>query len=543
MGDTQSPEATPEASVALPREADSSVRVAAAALVVSAGVLLSRLSGLAREIVFAHMFGVSRDTDAYVQAFRVPDLLYFLMAGGALAAGFIPVLTDRLTKNKTEEAWRTLSALFTLLLVSSSLLVAIAMVLAPALVHLVGPKFDAYTARLCGVLMRIILPAQVFFVLGGLLMGALHSLRIFVWSALVPTTYNLFIIVGAVVGGPHLGVKGMAIGALAGALAAQIGLQLPVVAGRGAVVRLRWDPKDPGLLEVLRLVLPVALGLCVFYLNTLIASVIAQTLAKGAASVFNYAFRLINLPLGLFTGGLAMSLFPTLSSHAARGEPEEFRRRVSQGIRLTLFLELPAAGWMVALSGVLVRALLLTGHFTEADVGKTAALLALFALAIPAVGTQQLVARAFYALRRNVIPVAVGAPTVAVGAGLTYLLSQWLGLPGVGLGQSLVALANVAVLLWLLRQCAGGLHGGQIVRTGLLSLLCTLVAVVAGYACVRWMGSAWPPLHKTAQVLQMLASIGVSSALYLALAFALRMREATFALDFLRSRLLRRAQA
>jgi putative peptidoglycan lipid II flippase len=524
----------------LSREADSSLRVAGAALVLSAGVLLSRLSGLAREIVFAHMFGVSRATDAYVQAFRIPDLLYFLMAGGALAAGFIPVLTDRLTKNKAEEAWRTLSALFTLLLVSSSVLVAAGMLFAPALVHLVGPDFDAYTSRLCAQLMRIILPAQVFFVLGGLLMGTLHSMRIFVWSALAPTTYNVFIILGALIGGPHWGVKGQAVGALIGALAGQIGMQLPIVVRRGAAVRLLWDLKDPGLLEVLRLVLPVALGLCVFYLNTIAASVIAQSIGRGAASVFNYAFRLINLPLGLFTGGLAMSLFPTLSSHAARGEESEFRRRISQGIRQTLFLDLPAAGWMMALAAPLVRALLLTGHFDAEDVRKTASLLAFFALAIPAVGTQQLVARAFYALRRNTIPVVVGAPTVLVGAGLTYLLSRWLGLPGVGLGQSLVALANAAVLLWLLRGCAGGLHGRDIVRTGLLSLLATALAVGAGYLCALWLSAHWPPLHKSAQIAQILASLCVTSAVYLTIAFALRMREATFALQFLRAKLLRR---
>jgi len=174
-------------------EADSAGRIAGAALIMMAGIALSRASGVVRVIVFPHMCGMSADTDAYVQAFRIPDFLYFLMAGGALATGFIPTFTERLAKGREAEAWRTLSALFTVLLVGASVLVGLGIVFAPALVSLVGPTFDARARELCALMMRIIFPAQLCFVLGGLLMGALHSLRVFLWSALAPATYNLCI--------------------------------------------------------------------------------------------------------------------------------------------------------------------------------------------------------------------------------------------------------------------------------------------------------------------------------------------------------------
>jgi len=457
-------------------------KVAGAAGFMMAAILLSRLLGLLREMVIAHLFGMNEWTDCYIAAFTLPDLLYFLMAGGALSTAFVPVFSEYLAKGEREEAERLFRALGTGLAILAFFVVALGEALAPLIVPFIAPGFKPWQKGYTVHLTRIMLPAQFFFALGGLLSGALYALKHFIAPGLASSVYNLFIILGGLTLGHALGVEGLSWGVVAGALVGNFVMQIPPLQRRRMTLRPTLRLSHPGIWRVVRLMLPVIIGLAVAYLAVIINRIFASYLFEGAITSLNYAFRLMMMPVGIFAMGTGIAVFPFLSEEAARGDLPGFRGLVSLGLRLALFTSIPSATALILFRTPIIRLLFQHGKFGPEDTAATSHALLFYSLGILALSGQQILNRAFYARQNPHVPVAVGISTLALCALFNALFVKPLGHGGLALGNSLAYTLGVLTLALILRAQTGGIGGREVCLTVARTVLGTAVGAALGTA-------------------------------------------------------------
>jgi len=448
--------------------------VASAALVTMTLIGLSRVTGIIRDIGRTTLFGRDWHTDAYVSAFSIPDLIYFLASGGALSAGFVPVFTGYLTKGEDEKAMRTFRVLMTYLgLLLLSLIIAFE-VLAPQLVALLFPGMvgDEQKFTLTVFLVRILLPAQFFFVLGSLFTGALWSLRYFAEPQVQSVLYNLFILFGGILGAQFCahwlgkGIEGMAIGALTGAAVGAGLVQARKLWQVGMDFRPCFDWRDEGSRQVLKLVIPVVFSLSVTQINAIILPrSFSSLLPHGAATAVEMANRIMQLPVALFGASVGIALFPTLSTLATKEAIDDLRRQVASGLRTVLFLTVPTAVLMAVLREPIVALFFEYGRWKSSDTQATALALLFYSFGVPAMSCQQVLARGFYALRDTWTPVWVGLLSFALAFTLNAaLVHSPLQQGGLALAFSISAWFNITLLAILLRKRLNGLEGAAFLK-------------------------------------------------------------------------------
>ncbi|GBC98439.1 putative lipid II flippase MurJ [bacterium HR17] len=448
--------------------------VAGATLTVMALIGLSRVTGIVRDIGRTTLFGRDWHTDAYVSAFSVPDLIYFLASGGALAAGFVPVFTAYLTRGEDDKAIKTFRVLMTYLSVALLVLIAAFEVLAPTLVALMFPGMvgDERKFTLTVNLVRILLPSQFFFVLGSLFTGALLSLRYFAEPQVQSVLYNLCILAGGIVGahwGNHWlgkGIEGMAVGALSGAAIGAGLVQARKLWQVGMDFRPCFDWRDEGARQVLRLVVPVVFSLSVTQINAIILPrCFSSLLPHGAATAVEMANRIMQLPVALFGASVGIALFPTLSALATQDALADLRRQVASGLRAVLLLTVPTAVLMAVAREPLIALFFQYGRWTATDTQATAVALLFYSLGVPAMACQQVLARGFYALRDTWTPVWVGLLSFALAFSLNMaLVHSPLQQGGLALAFSASAWFNIVLLALLLRKRLNGLEEGALLR-------------------------------------------------------------------------------
>jgi putative peptidoglycan lipid II flippase len=448
--------------------------VASATLVTMTLIGLSRITGIIRDIGRTTLFGRDWHTDAYVSAFSIPDLIYFLASGGALSAGFVPVFTGYLTKGEDEKAMRTFRVLMTYLgLLLLSLIVAFE-VLAPQLVALLFPGMvgDEQKFTLTVRLVRILLPAQFFFVLGSLFTGALWSLRYFAEPQVQSVLYNLFILFGGILGAQFCahwlgkGIEGMAIGALTGAAVGAGLVQARKLWQVGMDFRPCFDWRDEGARQVLKLVIPVVFSLSVTQINAIILPrSFSSLLPHGAATAVEMANRIMQLPVALFGASVGIALFPTLSALATKEAIDDLRRQVASGLRTVLFMTVPTAVLMAVLREPIVALFFEYGRWKSSDTQATALALLFYSFGVPAMSCQQVLARGFYALRDTWTPVWVGLLSFALAFTLNAaLVHSPLQQGGLALAFSISAWFNITLLAILLRKLLNGLEGSAFLK-------------------------------------------------------------------------------
>jgi putative peptidoglycan lipid II flippase len=422
-------------------------RIGIAAGIWGASILLSRLVGLLREAVIGRTLGGSAAADAYWTAFVLPDFLNYLLAGGALSIVFIPIFQRHLAAGDEPRAWRafgTVSSALLLLLGAATLLLWF---LLPSLAPLVAPGFTAEQRELLVHLSRILLPAQVFHVLGGLCSAALQARDRHAIPALAPLVYTL----GIVAGGLLLrSAEGFAWGVLAGSVLGPF--LLPLLACRG--IGFSWRPRlsfgDPDLRAYLARSLPIMIGFSIVVVDDWILRREGTLLGTGAASTLTYAKNLMKVPVGVFGLAAGVAAYPTLARLVAAGEVEELRRTLWSTTRVLLVLSF-AAQALLSVSGTEIAALVYgRGKLAPEDLGRIGAALALVSLGLSAWSAQSVLARGFYALGNTWLPALLGT-IVAVAA---YPLYVWLrgelGLGGLALASSLAVLVYVVLLARLL---------------------------------------------------------------------------------------------
>ncbi len=443
-------------------------QIARAAGLVMALFVVSRALGLVREMVISHQFGTGGNLDAYLAAFRLPDILFQIVAGGALGSAFIPTFAAYLAHDDEESAWRLASAVINLVLILTTTLAVLAALLAPWLVRdVIAPGFDPARQALTTSLMRLMLITPVIFGVSGIVMGILNARQHFLLPALAPILYNLGIVGGAVALAPTMGVRGLAWGVVGGALAHLL-VQVPGLARHG----MRYAPllglRDAGVHEVGRLMLPRMLGLAAVQVNFLVNTILASGLAAGSLAALNYAWLLMLLPQGIFAQSVATAAFPTFSAQAARGQRAEMRSTLAATLRAVLYLALPAAVGLIVLRVPLVALVFQRGAFTATSTRTVAVALAFYALGLPAHSAVEIVVRAFYAMHDTKTPVAVGVAAMGLNIALSLAFLPafealgWAPHAGLALSNSLATTAEMGVLLAIIRRRLDGLEGRRL---------------------------------------------------------------------------------
>lgn len=444
--------------------------LASAAILMIFATMGSRITGMIRTMVYARVFGLTPEYSVFVQAFRIPDLVYFLMAGGALRTGFVPVFSEYLAHGKRDQAWRVFSVVLWFLVGFAIILVGAGIVFAPALARLVAPGFTDEQVADCARMMRVLFPAELFFVVGGLLQGALNANKHFLWPGLGPIIYNLFMIAGAIAA-PYLwGLDTVTYAVVIGAIVGNVSVQIPPLRRVGARLTLSLQSHDDGVKRVIRLALPVIFGLAIAEVVWVFVTALATRVDPlHGAAVMENANRLWKLPSGVFGAGVAIALFPSLSEKYALNDAPGYRRDFSFGMRNTLFLTIPAVLVIGLLRVPIVRLLLEGGKFGPEDTIAVANVLLWLTPGMLALGIVYILTRAFYARHDSVTPVFAGLLSIVACVATAFPLMR-LGLVGLGAATSLAGLANVLFLMVWLKRRVGLLDGRHILQSVLRSL-------------------------------------------------------------------------
>ena len=505
--------------------------LAGAAAIVAAGFLGSRLLGVARSVAIADGFGTSSELGAYWVAFRLPDLVFQLLAGATLGSAFIPTFARYFSRRGEEEAWRLASSVLNLVCLATIVFAVLGMILAPVLVPIMAPGLGEDVGRegelrsLAVDLTRIMMLSPIFFAISGMFMGILNARRHFLYPAMAPMVYNLSIIVAALVSDD---VHGLAIGAVVGALLHLV-IQLPALRQVGMRYGFVAQWRDAGVRQVARLMAPRVLGLAAVQLNFLITVFFASTISDEAISAVNYAWLIVMTPLGLFGMAISTAVFPLLAEQADAGGEAEVRWTVSHALRLILFLTLPASVGLMILSEPLVTFLFQRGAFTAASTDVTVSALIFYSLALFALGGIEILSRGFYALGDTRTPVLYAVLSMVLNLlfSLILVVGMGLGVRGLALAMSLASAVEFFMLLRVLSRRLGGLEEGHIVYSVSRSVVATtLMAEVVGLFVVLLYASGHLNTGRLTDAFAALLGGGlIGAGVYFLAAFILRSEE------------------
>ncbi len=513
-------------------------QVVRAAGVVGAATLLSRVLGFVRDMVVARAFGASHVADAFYVAYRIPSLLRELFAEGSMSAAFVPVFTQTLTSESREEARRLACAAFSLILVVVAAVTVLGIAFAPWIVAVIAPGFgdDPGKTALTTDLTRIMFPYLLWISVAALAMGVLNSLRAFAAPALSPALFNLSIIAAVFLLAPWLDepVTAVAWGVVVGGLA-QVLVQVPSLRRTGMGLGWRWQPDHAGLRRMGKLLVPTLVGLSVSQVNIFINTLLASFLARGSVTYLYYAMRLVQFPLGVFGVALSTALLPTMSTHAAKQDLAAVRDTLAFGLRLILFITIPAMIGLIALRIPIVHVLFEHGRFVAKDTAGTAAAVLGYTVGLWAFAGVRVVVPAFYARQDTRTPVIAAALSVLANVALSLALMGPLAHAGLALATAAGSALNFVLLLAVLRRRLGPFGGRRVARSAGLALLASLPIAAIGWGVsgldIWQQPGRW--LVKTALIG---AAVGLSAGGYAWMQSAWKNEEAAMVWETLRRR-------
>ncbi|MEZ4670146.1 MAG: murein biosynthesis integral membrane protein MurJ [Anaerolineae bacterium] len=483
------------------------------------GFLTSGVLGVVRTAIINGTFGAGPALDAFYAAQRIPELIFVLVAGGALGSSFIPLFARFLRNEDEPQAWRLASAVMTFSAILAGLLSLLVVIFAPRIVATVlvpgkSPEVQALTVSL----MQVMMLTPFIFSISGLLMGILQTYGNFLLPSLAISMNSIGLIIGALVLArliPSMtgtvaqvgesNVYGLAWGAVLSAVLHLL-VQLPGLMRlqtRSAKIRFLSDWSVPGLREVLSLMLPRVLGLGVAQINFIVNANFASRMTTGSLTVMTTAWTLMFTVLGIIGQSIGTAVFPTLAALAADGNMVEYKERLARALRGVLFLALPATAGLIVLGGPVIAFLYQREAWTAEDTAGTAWALAFFAVSIAGHASLEVLSRAFYALADSRTPVLVGVLSLVSNIVLSIVFIQYIGDPaslargpfaGLALANSLTTLAEALVLWVLLRWRIGYLNDHQVwdglVRTGAAALAMTAVIVLFRWLAEERLSSA-----------------------------------------------------
>ena len=522
--------------------------------IVGLAILCSRLLGLIREIVVAALFGATRNLDAFLTAFRAPNMLRDLFAEGALSTAFVTTFSRRIATEGEESAWELASKVATLTMIFMSGITLLGILFAPALITLLAPGFDAEKAALTIQLTRIMFPFILLVSLAALAMGMLNARHVFGMPAMASSFFNL----GSIIGGvafcywldpqtdwrhPHFGVRGLvglSLGTLIGGFM-QLVVQFPALRRVGFHFRPDFKWRDAGVRTILVLMGPATIAASAVQVNVAVNSGFASALGDGPMAWLNIAFRLMQLPLGIFGVAVGTVTLPMISRSAATGDIPAFRSALSHALRLVMLLTIPAAIGLMMLARPIVSLIYEHGRFDAYATEQTAMALQCYAIGLAAYSAVKVLAPAFYALDRRYLPMLVSMLSIVINFVLNwfFMFKLHLGHRGLALSTSLVAITNFVLLYIMMRRYAGRLETGALFQT--LAKLLVAGALLAG-VCWLFSGAIFAPgsrIPEWKKILQVLGAVTAGGLVFFAAAFALRVSELDDVVEMVRRKLNR----
>jgi putative peptidoglycan lipid II flippase len=450
---------------------------------------LSRVLGLVREVVAASYFGVSGAMSAFTIAFQVPNLMRALFADSALQGAFVPVFTELLERGERKEAFRVASSLFLLIALILGAITLVFIIAARPIMGVFAPGFDdnPALAALTVNLSRLMFPIVLLLALSGVVVGMLNSFEHFSVPALAPVAWNLVIIASLVGLSPviHTDIYAYAYGVLAGTVV-QFLLPLPWLRGRGGRFTFSLDFRNPRVLRVLKLMLPVTLALGLINLSLLINSLFGTLVSDQAPAAIDKAFRIYQLPQGLFSISIATILFPTMSRFAARGAVDDLRRTMGNGVRQICLLLIPSAVLMAVLSEPITRLVYQRGEFGARATDLVALAMVWWSVSLPFQGVSLLFSRTFFSLQRPWATTALAGANLVVNASLAAALYGPLGIKGIILGTVAGTIVMCLSQGYLLRGQLGGIEGARTLSAA--GRMLVSAALLAGATYGVWYG-------------------------------------------------------
>ena len=478
-----------------PRDSTRLRGVAGAAGIVAFGFILSRVLGLARSVAIADAFGTDPELSAWWVAFRLPDLVFQVLAGATLSAAFIPVFSRVLLRHGEAEAWRLASSVLNLVALATFVLAAVAFALAPVLVPWLAPELGVEAGRedelkgLAVELTRYMLISPLLFGISGMITGILNARQHFIAPALAPAIYNLAIIGGAVFLAGPFGIHGLVWGVVLGSLGHLL-IQAPALRAVG----MRWSPSldvfSTSVHDVLRLMGPRVIGLASTQVNLVALVFFASFVSDEAISAINYAFLMMMLPIGVVGMAIATAAFPTLAQHAAAGESYQLRASLTRALRAVLFLALPASIGLLLLAEPGVRVLLERGAFDAGSTRLVTQALQVFAIGVLAHSGVEILSRGFYALADTRTPVTIAVISMALNIALAAVLIGPLELRGLAAALTIAGIVEFAVLVVLLHRRLGGFEALSLRRTVWSTIAGSLVLAQAILIALLLLGRA-----------------------------------------------------
>ena len=490
---------------------------------------LSRIAGLAREIVAASYFGTTPAASAFTIASQVPNLMSNLFSQAALSAAFVPVFTDLLQHGRKREAFRLASTLFWIILIVLGVVTVFWMLLAGAIVPLFTGSFRESTTILTVGLSKVLFPVVLLLSLTGLLVGILQSYDQFTIPALAPAVWNLVILVLLVfLHGKYHGADAVYAYAVAWLVATVVQLLMVASALRRIDYRLTFDVdwRDPRIRQVLVLFLPVTLSIGIVNLDIFINAIFGALVSPQAPRAIDQAFRIYMLPQGVFSVAVATVLFPTLSRLAARRDSGGMRRTLGNGMRQINLLLIPSAALLLVLATPITRLIYQRGVFTAHSTELVSTALFWFAFSLPFGGLNLLLSRTFFALQRPWIPTKLAAMNMVVDIIVSVGLYKPLGIAGLVIGTAVANGVMTALLLHRLRiGFDGQLEGAQTLM--ITARIAIASAIIAGLAWVLWKGlESLLGTSLAAEIIAVGVPISAAVLLYAKLVLVLRIPEA-----------------
>ena len=510
--------------------------LARAGLIVTVAFLASRLLGWLRFVVMSAQFPAQGQLDPYFAAFRIPDLIYQLVAAGAVGSALIPVLTTLIAEGAPRRAWRVASTVINLMLAGLVVFAVVVFIWAPQIVPVMTPGFDAAGTDTTIQLTRIMLLSPIFLALGALVSAILNSQQRFGIAAFAPVVYNLAIIIGCVTLGATMGLDGLALSVVIGSFL-MLAVQLPLLRRR-----FHYDPiidlRDPPARTALALMVPRAIGLGVTQITFVVNTTLATTLLVGSVTAYNLSFTILQIPLGVIGFPMGVVLLPSLSRAIALGDMVDFRRLVDSSMRLLLWVTL-----YISMVGIVLRVPtteLLFGNSASQVVALTASTYAWFLLGLPAHTLNVVLTRAFYSAKDTRTPVSIAICSVVVNVVVSVALVGSMGLAGLALGIALGGWFETVVLSLILWQRTHAVPLRSISRASVSYLAGALIAAGVAFLALSalrsWQGTATGRLDALVQ----LAVVGpISLASYLLYSRLMRIPELSQSVRLARSALHR----
>lgn len=508
--------------------------------IVSLAVMSSRVLGLIREQVFAALFGASTQMDAFIAAFRAPNLLRDLFAEGALSTAFITTFSEKITKGGDAEAWKLANKVATLTTIFMSGVSLLGILLAPQIMNVLAPGFADTPGKmeLTILLARIMFPFIAMVSLAALVMGMLNAKNVFGMPAMSSTFFNLGSIIGGVTLGwwldPHFGTKeygwgsliGLSIGTLIGGTA-QLFVQFPSLRRVGYHFRPDFAWRDEGVRRILLLMGPAIIAASAVQVNVMVNGNFASHLGNGPVSWLNYAFRLMQLPIGIFGVAIGTVTLPVVSRSAAAGNTAEFRSILAKGMRLAFLLTIPSTIGLVMLARPIISLIFERRAFTAESTDQTAAALQFYAVGLCAYAGIKVLAPSFYAIGKRNTPMMVSFLSIAVNYGLNQLFTFHLGWGhrGLALSTGLVALTNFTLLYLLMHKQVHRLETKHMIATLAKLALAGAVLAAVCWAAMRWPMAGWKTMSFVVRTLLLGTTIAVAGGAFFASAALLRIEE------------------